>query len=100
MSKVFDFYLKFAQDIINIYQNRKGDYLPLAAFLKEHFKKFPKAGSRDRKTISRLIFNYYRTGKLFANLPLNKQLYLADFLCETNPNPLSNYCHSFIHPEL
>jgi len=100
VSKVFDFYLKFAQDIINIYQNRKGDYLPLAAFLKEHFKKFPKAGSRDRKTISRLIFNYYRTGKLFANLPLNKQLYLADFLCETNPNPLSNYCHSFIHPEL
>jgi len=47
------------QHIQAIIENYKGD-LPLAHFLKNYFKQYPILGSRDRKILSALSYNWYR----------------------------------------
>lgn len=91
MSKVFEFYISFSKEISSGYLNKKGEYLPFSLYVKEQFKKFPKAGSRDRKTVSQLAYNYFRTGKAFIDLGFEKKLALSTFLCEKHHNPLNAY---------
>jgi 16S rRNA (cytosine967-C5)-methyltransferase len=100
VSKVFEFYLTFAQNIINNYTQQKGEYLPLAVYLKNYFKKFPKAGSRDRKIISQLIFDYFRLGNSASPLSLREQICLGHFVCEHTNNPLSTYLNTIINHQL
>lgn len=91
MSKVFEFYISFSKEICSNYLNRKGEYLPFATIVKEQFKKYPKAGSRDRKTVSQLAYNYFRTGKAFNELDYEKKIALSTFLCEKQVNPFAAY---------
>jgi len=72
-----------------IIQHYKGDQ-PLSGWLKTWFSRFKKYGSRDRKEISALCYNYYRLGKWHftsaAGLP--ERILTAQLLCGSGPTPL------------
>ena len=68
---------------------------PLARFLSAYFKSRPQMGSRDRRTTSTLLYDYYRIGKACAYLEVDQRLALALFLCETE----SVFC-ALINPHL
>ncbi|MGV3685183.1 MAG: RsmB/NOP family class I SAM-dependent RNA methyltransferase [Daejeonella sp.] len=44
-------------------------------------------GSNDRRSASRLLYNYYRIGNAFHNLPVEERLFYAEFLCTAVDNP-------------
>lgn len=60
---------------------------PLAKFLPEFFRKNKQMGSNDRRSASRLLYNYYRLGKSFADIPTEERLFIAEFLCTSVDNP-------------
>jgi len=65
------------QKIIEQYQGE----MPLAAYLKNYFAAHNKFGSKDRKQISNLCFSYYRLGNAIGNIPFEKRILIALFLC-------------------
>jgi 16S rRNA (cytosine967-C5)-methyltransferase len=54
----YDNHLRYAIDIIKDYDGR----YPLSAWLKDFFRENKQMGSRDRKTVSELVYGYFRLG--------------------------------------
>lgn len=54
----------------------------LASFLPGHFKSFPKMGSRDRREVGTLVFDYFRVKRLFPDQPKEVQVLLGRYLCQ------------------
>ena len=54
----FDNQLRYAVNIINSYDGT----VPLAAWLKDYYRSNKQMGSTDRKTVSQMVYGYYRTG--------------------------------------
>jgi len=75
-------YLNSAKIIIESY---KGD-VPLAVYLKKYFSSNKKYGSKDRKQITALCYNFYRLGKAIPQLPVKEKIIVAVFLCENKSN--------------
>ncbi len=75
-------YLNTAKKIIESY----GGAGPLAAFLKKFFAADKKYGSKDRKQIAAVCYNYYRLGKALSNSFIEEKICIATFLCEQSPN--------------
>lgn len=73
-----------AKAILNQY---KGE-VPFSAFLKTFFSKEKKYGSRDRKTISGLCYNYFRLGSALKEKSQDEKLLTALFLFNDQPNEL------------
>jgi len=71
-------YLNTASTIISSYKGA----IPLSHFLKQFFSAEKKYGSKDRKQISSLCYNYYRLGKSAQNMSIAERIVLATFLCE------------------
>jgi len=69
---------------------------PLAKFLPEFFKRNKQMGSNDRRSASRLLYNYFRLGRAVADKPIEQRLFLAEFLCTSVDNP---FLHHF-RPDL
>lgn len=69
---------------------------PLAKFLPEFFKRNKQMGSNDRRSVSRLLYNYFRLGRAVAGKSIEQRLFLAEFLCTTVDNP---FLHHF-RPDL
>jgi len=69
---------------------------PLAKFLPEFFKRNKQMGSNDRRSASRLLYNYFRLGRAVADKSVEQRLFLAEFLCTTVDNP---FLHHF-RPDL
>lgn len=70
---------------------------PLARFLTSYYKLNKQMGSNDRRTASRLLYNYYRLGKSLEDLSgaqLTK-LAIAEFLCNTSSDFVT-----FLEPKL
>lgn len=67
--------------------------IPLAAFLKSFFRLHPNMGSRDRKSIASLVYNYYRLGHALQHMPEEERLLAAAFLCNDQPSELLAYFH-------
>ena len=70
-------------------KNLLADYkrdVPLHLYLKAYFKQNKKHGSRDRKLISALCYNYFRLGFAIKNVPVEKRILIGFFLCEHNPS--------------
>lgn len=44
-------------------------------------------GSNDRRSASRLLYNYFRLGKSFTGFPTEERLFIAEFLCTSVDNP-------------
>jgi 16S rRNA (cytosine967-C5)-methyltransferase len=61
---------------------------PFGLFLKEFFRADKKYGSKDRKRITGLCYNYFRLGKLAADAALEDRLLLGLFVCAAEPDEL------------
>lgn len=59
---------------------------PLGRFLPGFFRQNKQMGSTDRKVAGRLIYNYFRLGRLLPALPPEDRLMIAEFLCNTQTN--------------
>jgi 16S rRNA (cytosine967-C5)-methyltransferase len=54
----YDNQLRYAANIIREYDGS----VPLSAWLKDFFKQNKQMGSRDRKTVSGMVYGFYRLG--------------------------------------
>ncbi len=75
MSRYFS-HINTAKNIIAQY---KGE-MPMAAWLKNFFSKEKKYGSRDRRSIASLCYNYFRTGNALITLPVEERMLAGTFL--------------------
>ncbi len=55
-------------------------------FLKKYFSANKKFGSKDRKQITSLCYNYFRLGHAAKNISVEEKILLGFFLCETQPS--------------
>ncbi len=83
MSRFYS-YINTAKAILSLY---KGD-IPFNAFLKSFFSKEKKYGSSDRRMISSLCYNYFRTDKAITNKTTEERLLTSLFLCTDVPNEI------------
>lgn len=70
---------------IKIIETYNGDG-PFAYHLKKHFAANKKYGSKDRKSISSLCYNYFRAGHAFKNDSQEDKILKSVFLCEKESN--------------
>lgn len=73
---IYQHYLETATDLI---QGYKADY-PFHLYLKHFFSNHRKYGSRDRKLITSLCFNYFRLGHAFRTMPVRERIVAAYFV--------------------
>jgi 16S rRNA (cytosine967-C5)-methyltransferase len=84
----FHRYLQYAASILTSYKGSESFHL----FLKKYFSLNKKHGSRDRKLISSLCYNYFRLGYGGSQQTgFREKLLLSSFLCETNPSLLPGF---------
>lgn len=83
----FHSWLHSAKKIIESY---RAD-VPLAAFLKKYFSSDKKYGSKDRKQIASLCYNFYRLGKAIPQLPVEEKIMVALFICENESNDFLHF---------
>ena len=74
-------YLNTAKKIIESYTGTE----PLSAFLKNFFAADKKYGSKDRKQITALCYNYYRLGKALSDVSIEEKICIGTFLCKNSP---------------
>ncbi|HVE61379.1 MAG TPA: methyltransferase domain-containing protein [Chitinophagaceae bacterium] len=75
-------YLKSAETLLALYD---GSY-PFAGWLKQFFAANKKYGSKDRKHISNLCYNYFRLGRAFATYSVEEKLLIGQFLTSNTTN--------------
>jgi 16S rRNA (cytosine967-C5)-methyltransferase len=68
-------------------ENYKHD-IPLSNYLKEFYKRNKQMGSRDRRTLSSLLYTYFRLGNALPNNTYEERLMLGLLLCGTKANSL------------
>jgi 16S rRNA (cytosine967-C5)-methyltransferase len=84
---IFDNQLRYAIEIVETY---KGD-MPLHVWLKDYFRLNKFMGSRDRKTLSTLVYGFYRLGHAVKTLPAKDRILAGLFLCNKQPGELLTY---------
>lgn len=84
---IFDNQLRYAANIISAYQGET----PLHIWLKDFFRQHKQMGSRDRKTVSNLVYGFYRLGHSVRGLPVNDRILLGVFLVQVQPSDLLQY---------
>ena len=82
MSRYYS-YLNTAKEIVS---NYNGD-TPLAIWLKPFFASRKQMGSRDRREVASIVYQYYRLGKA-VDVPFEDKVSIAIFLCRTESNEL------------
>ena len=74
---------------------------PLHRFLATYYRQNKQMGSKDRRTASRLVYNFFRLGRALPNEPLETRLIVAEFLCNIETNSFINHYkpefEEFIH---
>ena len=65
--------------------------MPFAVFLKKYFSANKKYGSKDRKQITALCYNFYRLGKAIPEMPVSEKIIAAAFLCEQVNNDFLHF---------
>lgn len=66
----YDNQLRYAVGIVEDYDGRS----PLSLWLKDFFRANKQMGSRDRKTVSELVYGYYRLGHNRFDRPLDRMM--------------------------
>ena len=74
----FQSYLNSTVTILRSYNGNE----PFHLYVKKYFSANKKFGSRDRKQITSLCYNYFRLGNAVKNIPIEERIVLATFLCE------------------
>lgn len=64
---------------------------PLSTFLKKFFKNNPKMGSKDRREVSDLVYNYIRVKNAVQSLPIQHGIALANYVCTPTINAFATY---------
>lgn len=85
----FDNQLRYATTIITAYQGET----PLHVWLKDFFRQHRQMGSRDRKTVSNLVYGFYRLGHSVRELPMDQRILLGLFLTSTQPGEFLEHFH-------
>ncbi len=80
-------HINTAVKIIELY---KGDN-PFAIFIKAFFSEHKKYGSKDRKAISSLCYNYFRIGFAAAAYSIEDKILLGCFLCGNKSTEILAY---------
>lgn len=75
---IFTSHLNSAASILKIYN---GDE-PFHLFIKKYFASNKKYGSKDRKQIASLCYNYYRLGHAANNISAEERIVLGTSVCE------------------
>jgi 16S rRNA (cytosine967-C5)-methyltransferase len=83
MSRFYS-HINTAATIINQYQGQE----PLAIFLKQFFSANKKYGSKDRREISKLTYQYYRVNNALTGTDITQKILTAHFYCEQASSPL------------
>lgn len=81
------------RSFLRVFDNFPADK-PLAKFLPEFFKRNKQMGSNDRRSVSRLLYNYFRLGRALDNKSVEERLFLAEFLCTSVDNPFLHHFRS------
>ncbi len=92
MSRYFS-YINSAKHIIENYDGNE----PLARYLKAFFAKSKKYGSKDRKQIAMLCYQYYRVGLAFKSQNLEEDIINAHYFCSNIPTPIINDIHPILN---
>ncbi len=64
--------------------------VPFHHSIKNYFRQQKQLGSRDRRLISSLCYNYFRIGKSFGDFSLEQKITLSNFLLD-NESPMQNF---------
>ena len=64
---------------------------PFSIYLREHFRKHPEMGARDRRETRGWSFNLFRIGPNLIDLSFEKRLSIACFLCSNTIYPSLSY---------
>ncbi|MEO8413866.1 MAG: Fmu (Sun) domain-containing protein [Ginsengibacter sp.] len=84
----FHRYLQYADTIVSSYKGNE----PFHLFLKKYFSLNKKHGSKDRKTISSLCYNYFRLGHGVMKVTNQTEKFLVStFVCQNNPSLLLEF---------
>lgn len=75
-------YLNSTKNIIEAYKGNE----PFSSFLKKYFAANKKYGSKDRKQITSLCYNFYRLGKAMPDASIEEKIIAGTFLCEHTSN--------------
>ena len=73
----FQSYINTSEKLIAKYKGEE----PFAVFIKGFFAKEKKYGSKDRRQISSLCYNYFRLGFAMKNSSVEQKIIIATFLC-------------------
>lgn len=71
---------------VEIILDKYNGQMPFSAFLKNFFSADKKYGSRDRKIIASLCYNYYRTGFAAKHKNTEEVLIISSWLCNHSSN--------------
>ena len=82
MAEFYQQHLRSAIDIIGAYRFNE----PFSIYLKNHFRKYKKFGSKDRKTIADLCFGYFRIGQSSLGYSIQEQIVIGFYLTHTSDN--------------
>lgn len=81
----FHRYINYAVSILKNYDGSE----PFHLYLKKYFSQNKKHGSKDRKQIAALCYDYFRVGmSVSPSIPVDEKLLLATFLIERKPSSL------------
>lgn len=64
---------------------------PLNLYLKQYFRNNTQIGSKDRKLLRNLVYQYFRLGNLIHHTTPESGLVLGHFLCEGQPDDFLQY---------
>lgn len=71
-----------AQQLLSAYSGE----MPLHLYLKSYFSRHKKHGSRDRKLITALCYNYFRLGHALKDITVEERILFAFFICQYAPS--------------
>ncbi len=81
-----------------IQTHKKGE--PLVHHLKRFFAADKKYGSKDRKQISSLCYNFYRLGTALKNNSVEDRIAIATFLCNNKSNSFLQKINPILHEKI
>lgn len=80
-------------------ENYKHDF-PLSRYLKEFFKMNKQMGSKDRKSLSHMIYSYFRIGRICSERTYEERLMIALLLVDQDPlNLLSLFMPEWVEEQ-
>jgi 16S rRNA (cytosine967-C5)-methyltransferase len=67
---IWQAHLRTAEQVLAHYEGEE----PFPVYLKSFFKENPKFGSRDRRRMSQLCFQFFRLGQALSGFPLKERI--------------------------